>query len=254
MSAMLYLRVPGWDDVEGLTHGFLGRLESPLTQAVDADSDRSDPSCTGRDPLCDVKKAAGLEGVTITTLRQVHGDRILEVSSPPPKEAGEGDALATNQKGVFLGIRTADCLPVLIVDPPRRVCAAVHAGWRGTLAGIAGKAVAHLGKRYGSVPGDIHVALGPAIGRCCYEVGQEVITAFQNALGESVEEHLDRQGEKGMIDLRGLNTQQLMEAGVPETQIAQVGPCTVCAFADFHSYRREGTKAGRQISFVGFLS
>jgi YfiH family protein len=201
-----------------------------------------------------VKKAAGLEGVTITTLRQVHGDRILEVSSPPPKEAGEGDALSTDQKGVFLGIKTADCLPVLIVDPSRRVCAAVHAGWRGTLAGIAGKAIVHLQMQYGSDPSDLRVALGPAIGRCCYEVGPEVITAFQNALGESVERHIDRQGEKGMIDLRGLNARQLAEAGVPETQIAQVGPCTVCAAVDFHSYRREGAKAGRQISFVGFAS
>jgi copper oxidase (laccase) domain-containing protein len=85
-------------------------------------------------------------------------------------------------------------------------------------------------------------------------VGPEVITAFRNALGESVERHIDRQGEKGMIDLRGLNAQQLAEAGVPETQIVQVGPCTVCAFVDFHSYRREGAKAGRQISFVGFAS
>ena len=90
MTALLHLRVPGWDEVEGLAHGFLGRLESPYIQPADTDSDRSDQSCKGRDPLCDVKKAAGLEGVTITTMRQVHGDRVLEVSSPPPKEAGEG--------------------------------------------------------------------------------------------------------------------------------------------------------------------
>lgn len=243
MSAPL-LHAPGWEAVPGLTHAFLGRPGLPA----------SDPSTAPpSDPFCDVKKSLGLAGHKITTLKQVHGDAIIDVSEPQ-KNAGEGDALATDRPGVLLGILTADCVPVLLVDPRRRVCAAVHAGWRGTAAKIVGKAVAHLSVRYGCDSADLLAAIGPAIGRCCFEVGPEVVESFRDAWEDDLDPFLDPRGRKGMIDLRGLNRLSLLETGISEERISVVGPCVSCANADFHSYRREGEKAGRQVSLVGFLS
>ena len=238
------LGVTGWESIPGLTHVFLGRPGLPPP----------DPSATtNSDPLCDLKKSLGLAGHKITTLRQVHGDAILDVEEPS-KCAGDGDAMATGRPGVLLGVLTADCVPVLLVDPRRRVCAAVHAGWRGTAAKIAGKAVAHLSVRYGCDSADLLAAVGPAIGPCCFEVGPEVVDSFRDAWEDDFDPFLDRRGQKGMIDLRGLNRLSLLETGIPEDRITIVGPCVACASADFHSYRRDGVRAGRQVSLVGFLS
>ncbi len=243
MTAPL-LRAPGWEAIPGLEHAFLGRPGLPPP----------DPSVEiPKDPFCDMKKAIGLAGHRITTLRQVHGDRILDVDEPV-KRAGDGDAMATGQAGVLLAILTADCVPVLLVDPRRRVCAAVHAGWRGTAAKIAGKAVAHLSVRYGCDSADLLAAIGPSIGTCCFEVGPEVIAAFRDAWEDDLDPFLEPRGAKGMLDLRGLNRLALLETGIPEESISLVGPCARCAAADFYSYRRDGARAGRQVSVVGFVS
>lgn len=236
---------PGLAGIPGLRHAFLGRLD----RLADAP-----PVCSHgkRDPLCHAKTALGLEGRRITTLRQVHGKRIIDVPETGLKEAGEGDALATDRPGVFLGVRTADCVPVLLVDPDARACAAVHAGWRGTLAGVAAAAVAHLRGRYGCEPARLRAALGPAIGRCCFEVGPEVIAAFEKKMGGAFEAFVDREGEKGRVDLRGLVARELVEAGVPPGALESVGGCTFCGGADFHSYRRDRRAEGRQIAFLGF--
>jgi YfiH family protein len=252
MTATVHLQVPGWERIAGLTHGFLGRIDPAVSAGETPASSSSTRSCDQTDLLCPAKKAVALEGRLITCVRQVHGDTILDVALPAPKIAGEGDALATDQRGVLLGIRTADCVPVLIVDPKRRVCAAVHAGWRGTLAGIAGKTVAHLRARYGCEPRDLHAALGPAIGRCCYEVGAEVIEAFRSAMGKRLDPFFDRRGEKGCLDLRGLNRLQLGDAGVSPDRTLAIGPCTACAVDRFYSYRKGGQTEGRQLSFVGW--
>lgn len=240
------LTAPAWEGIPGLVHAFLGRLDH-------LDSDPPDCARGGRDPICHVKKALALEGRTITILKQVHGDRIVDVEDPAPKLKGEGDALATDSPGVFIGINTADCVPILIVDPKQRVCAAVHAGWRGTHAGIVEKTISHLRLRYGCDPSDLRVALGPAIGRCCFEVGPEVIEAFEQKMGERIEAYVDRRGEKGLMDLRGLNRHALAEAGLDADHIETVGPCTLCEPENFHSYRQAGGAEGRQLSFAGFL-
>ncbi len=243
MTAPL-LVAPGWESVPGLMHAFLGR---PGLPPPDASAE------IPKDPFCDMKKSLGLAGHRITTLRQVHGDAILDVAEPV-KSAGDGDAMATDRAGVLLAILTADCVPVLLVDPRRRVCAAVHAGWRGTAAKIAGRSVAHLSVRYGCDSADLLAAIGPAIGPCCFEVGSEVVASFRDAWEDELDPFLEARGEKGMLDLRGLNRLSLLETGIPEDRIAVVGPCVACQNADFHSYRREGERAGRQVSLVGFLS
>jgi len=162
--------------------------------------------------------------------QQVHGDVVLRPSGLGA--CGEGDALIAAQPGLWVGVRTADCVPILLADRQQRCVAAVHAGWRGTVAGIAAKALAALA----SNPADVLVAIGPAIGVCCYEVGDEVARQF----GRSGRVHLDLAAE---------NRAQMLAAGVPASQIAWGAPCTRCD-GDFHSFRRDGVAAGRMVSAI----
>ena len=150
--------------------------------------------------------------------------------------------------GELLGIETADCLPVLIVDRARRAVAAAHAGWRGTLAGVAARAVESM-VAAGSHPRDLVAALGPSIGVCCYEVGPEVEEAFGPARARFFQP-----GPRGRahLDVRAANRAQLVAAGLAEEAIHDVADCTYHLADRYHSYRRDGKGAGRMISFVGF--
>jgi YfiH family protein len=177
-------------------------------------------------------------------LKQIHSDRIVEADGSPGV-IGEGDALIGGRPGVLVGVRTADCVPILMVDTRRRAVAAVHAGWRGSSAAIARKCVELLEQRYGSDPADVQAAIGPAIGACCYQVGPEVAQRFAGWFPQFA--GVDRPVN---IDLAAVNRKQLEEAGVPARQIHGGAPCTFCA-AELHSYRRDGPHAGRLISAIG---
>ncbi len=176
-------------------------------------------------------------------LKQVHSDRVLEAGRISPGEPG--DALITDQPGLWLCVRTADCLPILIADSRARAVAAVHAGWRGTAGGIVTRTVAALNQRYGSRPSDLVAAIGPGIGGCCFEVGPEVARLFQNVLPERRD--LD---QKTRIDLAEVNRRQLLAAGVPEPAVSRSRRCTRCDAALFHSWRRDGPAAGRMITGI----
>jgi YfiH family protein len=174
--------------------------------------------------------------IEMATLRQVHSNRVLTVDHPGL--AGEADALITYMRGLTLSIKTADCYPILIGDPRTRSIAAIHAGWRGTAGRIVAETVAKMRADFGADSGDFQAAIGPGIGVCCYEVGEEVAREFG----------LDGRGK---IDLAGANRRQLIESGVPENQIHSINRCTRCEAEVFHSYRRDGEQAGRMISFIG---
>jgi len=151
---------------------------------------------------------------------------------------GTGDALLENTPGAVVAVKTADCIPILLVDPRSRAVAAVHAGWRGTVARIAASAVAAMRDRFGSASGDLHAAIGPGIGKCCYEVGPEVAARF----GEQGRAH---------IDLAEANRRQLLEAGVTARRIHASNLCTMSRPGEFHSFRRDKEAAGRLYSFAG---
>ena len=178
-------------------------------------------------------------------LRQVHGATVVEA---PWEGTPEADAAVAAAPGWLLGIRTADCLPVLLVDVDRRLVAAAHAGWRGTAAGIAARAVDAL-VAHGARPEQILAALGPGIGPCCYEVGEEVREAFGPDGSAAF-----RSGPSGRphLDLRAANVRQLVAAGLRAEAIHHVADCTRCRADLYHSFRRDGPAAGRMISFVGF--
>jgi YfiH family protein len=180
----------------------------------------------------------------LVMLKQIHSDSVVRIDGGRGY-AGEGDALITDRPGVLVGIRTADCVPILLADPGKQVVAAVHAGWRGSAARIVEKTVAALAREYGSDPAGLHAAIGPAIGLCCYEVGNEVAGSFPDHAtpGANGRSHLD---------LTAVNRSQLVAAGLRPEQIYGGAGCTKCN-DEFHSYRREGARAGRLISAIGIL-
>lgn len=195
-------------------------------------------------------------GGRYASLRQIHSDRVVTVTdaaaavsaaAQPDPDLEQGDALVTALPGVWIGIRTADCVPVLIADPVRRAVAAVHSGWRGTMAGIALKAVERLAAEYGSSAADLRVAVGPAIGACCYEVGPEVAEAF-GARGVVAR---PPGASRPHLDLTATLERQLLDAGVLAGHLSLSRDCTRCDPAGrFHSYRRDGGAAGRMIAAI----
>ena len=151
---------------------------------------------------------------------------------------GDGDALLENTPGSVVAVKTADCVPILLVDSRHRAVAAVHAGWRGTVARIAAHALEAMSERFGTDPADVHAAIGPGIGKCCYEVGPEVAAQFGTH-------------GKAHIDLAEANRLQLGAAGVSTARIYVAGLCTMCHAEEFYSFRRDKQAAGRLYSFAG---
>lgn len=180
----------------------------------------------------------------LTTLKQIHSN-IAIVADGHSGCVGEGDALVTNHGGTLLGVRTADCVPILFVDRQRRVVAAVHAGWRGTAEEVAMRALERMQAEFNCNSSNIEAAIGPAIGACCYEVGTEVATRFRKFFPERTD--LSRAAH---IDLAEASRRQLVAAGVPPEHIYTGTPCTQCS-DEMHSYRRDGAKAGRMYSVIG---
>ena len=250
-----WLKVPQWKQHNNLVHGFLGRRggnSRELYGGLNLSFQVGDDPKAVKDNFCDVKKAVGLPNLRIVTMQQMHGDRIIEVSDKKLKEAEAADGMVTGVGGVFLSVLTADCVPVLFSVPSRNLAAVVHAGWKGTLAGLSLKMIRYLKHRYGVEPTSMEVALGPSIGRCCYEIRTDVSTPLVERWGTLARQSLEVRDGREFLDLRSLNRSLVQEGGIPEEQIFVVGSCTSCT-QDFFSYRRDGNQTGRQISFIGWL-
>ncbi|MCZ6625399.1 MAG: peptidoglycan editing factor PgeF [Deltaproteobacteria bacterium] len=252
---LVFLKVPRWEKRDGLLHGFLGRRGGKSVgpyAGLNLSFRVGDDPQVVKDNLCDVKRAVGVHDLRIVTMKQVHGEHIVDVKDKSLKEAGEADGMVTEEGGLFLGILTADCVPILFSVSGRKLVAVVHAGWRGTVAGIVVKMVHYLKDRYDVEPESLEAAMGPAIGPCCYEVGAEVSVPLVQRWGELGERCLQARGGKNLLDLSRLNVSLLEEAGIPSEQIFQIGSCTSCAAEEFFSYRRGGRETGRQMSFIGW--
>lgn len=209
---------------------------------------------------------------------QLAGNTVSDGKRPPRTRSG--DALIADSAGMFLGIRVADCVPILMVDAERRAVAAVHAGWRGALQRIVEKAAGEMCRMFGSRPRDLLAAVGPSIRKCCYEVGSEVVDAFCGAFpgGEAFFHKVAATPEemrmalryqtlftlqappghqtedsfsKAHLDLAAAVRYQLEHAGVPAGQIYVADYCTACRTDLFFSYRKEGALAGRMMAVIG---
>ncbi|MCE5281697.1 MAG: peptidoglycan editing factor PgeF [Deltaproteobacteria bacterium] len=183
---------------------------------------------------------------------QVHGDRIcvIDGEGTPPELIPQCDGMITARSNVALGIRTADCMPLLFVDPVRRIAGVAHAGWRGTALGIAAKMVKTFEQHFSSRRADLWVAVGPAIGSCCYQVDAPVRDAFADR--HDAEAFLQACSEAGrwMLDLGMANRLQLLEAGIPPGNILVCGQCTACRQELFFSHRGERGCTGRLLNFL----
>ncbi|GJQ21005.1 MAG: laccase domain protein [Bacteroidia bacterium] len=173
---------------------------------------------------------------------QCHSDRVACVRAPGVVDGTDG--LVTDKENLWLAVSVADCVPVFLADPQRRVVAVVHAGWRGSLGRITGKAIGILSTTFGSVPEDLFVYIGPSAGPCCYEVGREVAERFDRGV-------VGERGGKTFLDLKLENYRQVHAAGVPASNIETSPDCTIHQSDLFHSYRRDGKRSGRMMGVIG---
>jgi YfiH family protein len=171
--------------------------------------------------------------------------------APTDRFVGGWDALVTDQPGIMVAVRTADCVPVLLHDPTRRVVAAVHAGWRGAVAGIVPKTLALLTSRFGSRPEQIRISIGPSAGMCCYEVDTPVLDRLRQEFPDWKKVVRTREAGKAHLDLKALLKEQALALGMVPTSITTVNLCTICHADLFFSYRREGKVNGTMISAIG---
>jgi YfiH family protein len=188
----------------------------------------------------------GVAGGRIVQVRQVHGARVVE-----EKEAGGQEADAIVARGrlgrVAVGVRVADCVPVLVGDPSSGDVAAIHAGWRGVVAGVVGAGIARLASRDGLVAGReaLVAAIGPCIGGCCFEVGRDVADRIGFVVREA--------GDKAFVDLRAAVRGQLLAAGLIDARIEDVPGCTKHEPERFHSFRRDGADSGRMLAAIATI-
>ena len=231
------LTVPSWEEVPGLVPGFSARL--PLAHGP------------GNGNPAPAIERLGIAPVPVLLPRQVHGTRIACIGGLPWVRS-EADGLIAMAPGLAAGILTADCVPVLLLATRSRVGAAIHAGWRGTLAGIIKEAVTAVTAAAPTAAGGLRAAVGPAIGGCCYEVGPDLCAAFADRYGaELLADARTGTMPRPHLDLRRIIRAWLEAAGLRAAAIEILGPCTCCD-SRYASYRRDGGGAGRQLSFIGW--
>jgi len=197
------------------------------------------------DPNVRLLATIGAVGWPILKLKQIHSGIVVEMKdTSAASEPIEGDAAVTALKDVIVGVRTADCVPILLADSRGTAVAAVHAGWRGTAARIAEATVARLRETFSIDPQNLVAAIGPRIGVCCYEVGPDVV----EAIGDPT------LFEGRHLNLGEANRRQLLNAGLAEEQIEVSSLCTKCREDLFHSYRRDRKITGHMLSVIGIAS
>lgn len=270
-----------------LVHGFSTRPGGvsrrdghPVLNLGHADWDTRQNVLANRAKVLAALDAAEME---LVTLRQMHSDviHLLDRTAESaagglPRATARGDAAITRVSGLLLAVQTADCVPVLLVDPAGHGVAAVHAGWRGTLRRIVAKTLGRMRMEFGTRPQSVIAVLGPAIGRCCYEVGPEVAQAYAAQFVQARQwfdgpfdrlvtgEELnplkwlpmtppghDPPPSRVRLDLVAANRWQLLDAGVKESRIVSSKLCTACRTDLFFSYRRENAHTGRLMAVIG---
>ncbi len=244
-----------------LVHGFSTRRGgvsqppfSSLNLSLDVEDDSASVSKNRRLFLSDL----GIGDKPLVKAEQVHEDHVLvidrEMASaadfPEALRSVPADALITALDGIILGVSVADCVPLLLFDPRKGIVATVHGGWRSTAARLGSKVVRKMGEIFGTRPEDIVVGIGPAIGPCCYEVDEPVISAFSN-LSPRWKEWVQEEGRgRWHLNLATANRWLLLEAGVPQGQIFSSEVCTSCQQELFFSHRRDGGKTGRMMGLI----
>ena len=266
-------RVPAWGSYAWLRHGFstrdggvstvygggslnLGWTKDDDPALVTENRRRFLAACQEGSPFQAVT-VRQVHSASIRTIREEDGVFEEKLQTADGKAVLEGDGAVTNLPGVMLGVQTADCVPVLIADVSKRAVAAIHAGWRGTVARIVEQGIATMREEYGSRPEDLVAAVGPSIGACCYAVGQEVRSEFGSLFGYADALFRTMDGGQMRLDLWEANRRQLLDAGVPADKVTVIGECTACALSHgerkYFSHRAEHGFTGRMMSVIGVV-
>ena len=241
--------IPEMTQLEWIRHAFLtrkGGSSSPPYDTLNLSENNGDRDEHIFRNKSLVAKTFEFDLNRLILLHQVHQDQILLVKGPAPSlpPPSEYDAQMTNASNIFLGILTADCVPIFVVDQKKKAIAAIHAGRQGTALHITTKVLKKMKKEFGCLPEDVLIALGPSIGFCCYEIDEKVFSSewepFSIPVGDG----------KWMVDLVRINIAQIEQEGIKEEQIFWIDLCTSCHRDLFFSNRKEG-KTGRQLSFIG---
>jgi hypothetical protein len=229
----------------GFAHGFTtrqGGASEPPFDTLNLGDQVGDAPARVAENWSRLEEATGLR---FARVRQVHGARAVRAEAPcAPAE--EADGVVCLAPGVAACVSVADCVPVLLADPETGAVAAVHAGWRGTVARAAAEGVRALAAEAGAHPGRLLASVGPSIGPCCYEISPELAARFEEELGPSVV----RGGRVPRLDLWAANVAVLQGAGVPVERVEVLGRCTACERELFFSHRRDAGRTGRQMAFI----
>jgi len=189
----------------------------------------------------------------VLSIKQIHSSHILIIEKKIDLDSlndFRGDAIITNQINLPIAVRTADCIPIIIFDPKKKIIAIVHAGRKGTLLKITKKVIKKLKEFFGANPSDVLVGLGPSIKACCYEVGENVIEVFKKEFIHFKRYIKGSDNNKFFLDLGGINYDQLLEEGVKRENILIIDLCTCCHYREFFSYRRNNKEKGRMINIA----
>ncbi len=231
-----------------------GGVSGGIWSSLNLGENRGDDPEAVRENYRRLKSALGIKGLVFS--KQVHKTRVRYVTGADAREPYgplpyEADGLVTDEAGLALIIFTADCIPILLHDPKRHIAAAAHAGWRGTVGNIAGAAVVAMAS-LGSDPADIRAAIGPGISYCCFETGPEVPEAVLAVLGGGGERFIRPSANEGkfFVDLKGVNRELLVRAGVPGENISVSEECTVCRHDKYWSHRYTKGERGSQASVI----
>ncbi len=248
-GSLVYYQFPNLLPCANLAHGLFtrlgGRSLGPWTSLNTGHTVGDDPQAVEANHRL-ICQALGIERGDMVSPHQVHSATVRIVDREHKGQVcPETDALVTAYPGVLLMLRFADCVPVLFHDPRQQVVGLAHAGWRGTAAGIVGATMQAMTDAFGCRPSDIVAGIGPAIGPCCYEVGDDVAVAFRDT------PHLLRPAGEGhwYLDLWAANQEQLARAGVREVYMANI--CTACHTDEWFSHRAERGRTGRWGALIG---
>lgn len=201
-----------------------------------------------------LSKAFAIPLEQFLVVNQVHGDAIFVIkphgSYFSSRDELNYDAIVTTRANLAICIKTADCVPVFIVDKVKKVIAVVHAGWKGTALAISAKVIRLMQNQYQCLPQDILAAIGPSIGKCCYEVDSTTADAFRKLSNSEFFLQQGKKKDKWMLDLPEANRMQILAAGIPKNNIEVSGYCTACNQDMFFSHRGAGGITGRQVNFM----
>lgn len=249
---------------QGTAHGFstrLGGVSPAPWDSLNLGANRGDAPEHVRDNFSHFCAAVGSDPEALVYNHQVHGNQIRPVTRhdicPDPATPGcfDADGLITDEPGLCLTVFSADCIPILLYDPVRRVIAAVHAGWRGTASGIAAQAVRTMTRDYGCSCRNILAAIGPGISPCCFETEADVSMAMFDALGRQAQPYIRPLPQAGRysVDLKGLNAHWLRISGLRNDHMAISPECTACRPELFWSHRKLGQSRGSMAAMIQLL-